>query len=145
MMPSCSKPMMRFTTLVNPNTAYTGTEETAAENVCPVGDSKDGASTSYRGLLPMFFQEMLRVLSTQTSRLHLPHTSWSSWTTALTRGTHVTESENRSVPEDSSRPPPPSSLPSSETPTPTPEQQELRHCNQMVQEKLRRSRKGESS
>lgn len=34
MIPSCSKPMMRFTTLVNPNTAYTRTEETAAENTC---------------------------------------------------------------------------------------------------------------
>ena len=47
MIPSCSSPMMRFTTLVNPNTAYTRAEKVIVQKAAAHGAKpKSLASTS---------------------------------------------------------------------------------------------------
>lgn len=48
--------MIRFTTLVNPNTAYTRTKEGELK-MRAVGDNQDKASTRCHGVLFMFFPE----------------------------------------------------------------------------------------
>lgn len=74
--------MIRFTTLVNPNTAYTRTKEGELK-MSAVGDNQDRASTRCHGVLFMFSPEATvgviytekQAASHQLSVYPLPQTS----------------------------------------------------------------------
>lgn len=88
--------MMRFTTLVNPNTAYTRTKEVAVENA----SRRTWLSTKYHGMsLVVFPEDAVGIVYTKKQTAPISHqlnVYLSTWTSpylskALTEGTHVRE------------------------------------------------------
>lgn len=77
MTPSCSSPVIRFTTLVKPNTAYTGGRgQRAAVHSKQLGDG--GQELALPPMVDCFkcVQQALWMLPTRTNRTHLRHPPW---------------------------------------------------------------------